>query len=41
MDETRRNFILGMTSAYAAITISGVSGTSLLTKNSNAKKIIK
>ena len=35
MDESRRNFILGMSSAYAALSVSAVTGTSVILKGTN------
>ena len=35
MDESRRNFILGMSSAYAALSVSAVTGTSMILKGAN------
>ena len=35
MDESRRNFILGMSSAYAALSVSAVTGTSMILKGTN------
>jgi len=35
MDESRRNFILGMSSAYAALSVSAVTGTSMMLKSTN------
>ena len=35
MDESRRNFILGMSSAYAALSVSAATGASLMLKNTN------
>lgn len=35
MDESRRNFILGMSSAYAALSVSAVTGTSMILKSTN------
>ena len=35
MDESRRNFILGMSSAYAALSVSTVTGTSMILKGAN------
>ncbi len=35
MDESRRNFILGMSSAYAALSVSAATGASLMLKNKN------
>ena len=35
MDESRRKFILGMSSAYAAISVSASTGTSLMLKSTN------
>jgi len=34
MDESRRSFILSMTSAYAAISVSAITGTSMVLKSS-------
>ena len=39
MDKTRRNFILGISSACAAITISSVTGTPLALNKSNTTDI--
>ena len=35
MDESRRNFILGMSSTYAALSVSIVTGTSMILKGTN------
>ena len=35
MDESRRKFILGMSSAYAALSVSASTGTSLMLKSTN------
>ena len=35
MDESRRKFILGMSSAYAALSVSAVTGTSMILKSTN------
>ena len=35
MDESRRNFILGVSSAYAALSVSAVTGTSMILKTTN------
>ena len=35
MDESRRNFILGISSAYAALSVSAVTGTSMILKSKN------
>lgn len=35
MDESRRNFILGISSAYAALSVSAATGASLMLKNTN------
>jgi len=35
MNESRRNFILGMSSAYAALSVSAVTGTSMILKGTN------
>jgi len=35
MDKSRRNFILGMSSACAALSVSASTGTSLMLKNTN------
>jgi hypothetical protein len=35
MDESRRNFILGMSSAYAALSVSAATGTSIMLKSTN------
>ena len=35
MDESRRNFILGMSSAYAALSVSAATGTSMILKGTN------
>ena len=35
MDESRRNFILGMSSAYAALSISAATGSSIILKGTN------
>ena len=35
MDESRRNFILGMSSTYAALSVSTVTGTSMILKGTN------
>ena len=35
MDESRRNFILGMSSAYAALSVSAATGTSMMLKSTN------
>ena len=33
MDESRRNFILGMTTTYAALSVSVIAGTGMIVKN--------
>ena len=35
MDESRRNFILGISSAYAALSVSAATGTSIILKSTN------
>jgi hypothetical protein len=35
MDESRRNFILGMSSAYAVLSISAATGSSMILKGTN------
>lgn len=35
MDESRRNFILGISSAYAALSVSAATGTSMMLKSTN------
>lgn len=35
MDESRRNFILGVSSAYAALSVSAATGTSMMLKSTN------
>ena len=35
MDESRRNFILGISSAYAALSVSAATGTSMMLKSKN------
>jgi hypothetical protein len=35
MNQSRRNFILGVSSAYAALSVSASTGTSLMLKSTN------
>lgn len=35
MDESRRNFMLGMSSAYTVLSVSAVTGTSMILKGTN------
>ncbi len=41
MDESRRNFILGMTSAYTALSVSAIAGTGMIVKNLDKAPKIK